>query len=154
MALGIVLEETMSGWMRLDGDAEPRPFAFAIRAFTTRLLSLSAPREFRGRASLDGREVPVRGVLTIRLTGPRYELEFDHPVHGHLRAVGEKVYSAHPARLRASLVTCPLTVFRDGRRVGSAEVAYRDSILAFAFRAIRFVRAENAFEAAVAAGPT
>lgn len=154
MALGLVLEETMSGWMRFDGDAAPRSFSFTIRAFTPRLLSLSAPREFRGRVSLDGHEVPVRGVLTIRVTGPRYELEFEHPVHGCLRAAGEKVYSAHPAKLRASLVTCPLTVFKDGRRAGTAEVVYRDSILAFAFRAIRVVRAENAFGASVAAGQT
>ena len=145
MSLGIVLEETMSGWLRIGG--EQKPFSFSIRAFTPHIFSLGAPREFRGMVTLDGAEMPVSGVLTIRVTGPRYELDFVHPQLGALHAAGEKTYSANPARLLASLVTCPLTVSRNGKVIGDAEVAYRDSMVAFPFKAIRLVSAEKAFGA-------
>lgn len=146
MTLGIVLEETMSGWLQLDGKTA-QPFAFTIRAFTPHIFSLSAPRHFRGVVRVAGAEVPTEGVLTIQLTGPRYELDFDHPEHGPLHAAGEKTYSANPAKLAASLTTCPLTIFRDGKPVGSAEVAYRDSMLAFPFRAVKLVSADKAYGA-------
>lgn len=145
MTIGIVLEETMSGWIRLDGENGEQPFAFTIRAFTPQIFSLSAPRHFRGVVKVAGTEVPTRGTLTIRLTGPRYELEFDHPVHGLLRAEGEKTYSAKPSELAASLTTCPLTVYKGSKVLGNAEVAYRDSMLAFPFRAIKFVSEEKAY---------
>lgn len=147
MAIGIVLEETMSGWIQLEGDHAGHPFAFTIRAFTPQILSLSAPRHFRGVVKVAGKEVPTEGTLTIRVTGPRYELEFDHPVHGRLRAEGEKTYSANPSKLVASLITCPLTIFRNGSAVGSAEVVYRDSMIAFPFKAVRFVSEEKAYGA-------
>lgn len=146
MSLGIVLEETMSGWIRLDGKQQ-QPFSFTIRAFTPHIFSLSAPREFRGVAQLAGVEVPVTGVLTIQLTGPRYELDCVHPTLGEIHAVGEKTYSANPSKLVASLTTCPLAVYRDGKPAGDAEVAYRDSMLAFPFKAVRLVSEEKAFGA-------
>lgn len=145
MTVGIVLEETMSGWIRLNSDHTDQPFAFTIRAFTPQLFSLSAPRHFRGVVQVAGAKAPVTGILTIRMTGPRYELEFEHPQHGRLQVEGEKTYSANPARLVASLITCPLTVYRNGAPFGTAEVAYRDSMLAFPFKAIRLVKEENAF---------
>ena len=147
MSLGIVLEETMSGWIQTDGDHAGHPFAFTIRAFTPRLFSLSAPRHFRGVVKVAGEEVPCTGVLTIRVTGPRYELDFDHPELGPLHAAGEKTYSANPSKLVASLITCPLTIYRDGRPVGSAEVMYRDSMLAFPFKAVKLASEEKAFGA-------
>jgi hypothetical protein len=145
MALGIVLEETMSGWLQLNSEHSGQPFAFTIRAFTPHIFSLSAPREFRGVAKIGGKEVPTTGVLTIQVTGPRYELDFDHPTLGPVHAVGEKTYSANPAKVVASLITCPLTIFKDGKPVGTAEVMYRDSMVAFPFKAVRFVSEEKAF---------
>ena len=145
MTIGIVLEETMSGWIRYDGEAVDHPFAFTIRAYTPRLFALTAPRHFRGVVRVAAQDVPCTGVLTIRPTGPRYELAFDHPQLGALRAEGEKTYSAHPAKLVASLITCPLVISRDGRAIGSAEVMYRDSMLAFPFKAVKFVREEAAY---------
>lgn len=145
MSLGIVLEETMSGWLQLDGEHSGQPFAFTIRAFTTQIFSLSAPREFRGIAQLGNRDIPVTGVLTIRVTGPRYELDMDHPTLGRVHIAGEKTYSANPAKTVASLITCPLTVYKDGKAVGSAEVVYRDSMVAFPFKAVRLVSEEKAF---------
>ncbi|MCZ7616824.1 MAG: hypothetical protein M5U32_00415 [Myxococcota bacterium] len=82
MTIGIVLEETMSGWIRLDAEPVEQPFAFTIRAFTPRVFSLSTPRAFRGVVRVAGQEVPTRGVLTIRLGGPHYELDFEHPTWG------------------------------------------------------------------------
>lgn len=143
MTIGIVLDETMSGSATIEG--QQFAFTFRIRAFTAKLFSLSAPREFRGVAELGGVELPVTGTLTIRVTGPRYELDLDHPQLGVLHLEGEKTYSANPAKLLASLITCPLTVYRDGKPVGSAEVMYRDSMLAFPFKAVRLVSADQAF---------
>lgn len=143
MTIGIVLEETMSGWLELDGAR--KPFSFTIRAFTPHIFSLSAPREFRGVATLDGLDMAATGVLTIQVSGPRYEVEFAHPKLGALRASGEKTYSANPAKLVASLITCPLTVYRNGKPAGSAEVMYRDSMLAFPFKAVRLVSEDKAF---------
>lgn len=145
MSIGIVLEETMSGWIRLDGEPKERDFAFTIRAFTPKFFSLSVPREVRGVVRVAGHPVPCKGMLAIRLTGPRYELEFEHPERGPLHLQGEKTYSARPGNLTKSLVTCPLIVFARDEPIGSAEVAYRQSVLAFPFRAIRVVRAEQAF---------
>jgi len=147
MSLGIVLEETMSGWLQLDGEHTGHPFAFTIRAFTPQILSLSAPREFRGIARLGTQEIPVTGVLTIRVTGPRYELDMDHPKLGRVHIAGEKTYSANPSKVVASLITCPLTVYKDGKAVGSAEVVYRDSMVAFPFKAVRLVSEDKAFGA-------
>ncbi|MFZ5723457.1 MAG: hypothetical protein ACOY33_07330 [Pseudomonadota bacterium] len=145
MTMGIVLEETMSGWIRIDG--KQQPFSFTIRAFTAHIFSLTAPREFRGVAKIGIDEVPVTGVLTIRVTGPRYELDIDHPKLGALHIEGEKSYSANPAKLVASLVTCPLAVYRNGQPVGDAEVVYRDSMIAFPFKALRLVSEEKAYGA-------
>ncbi|MBA3981737.1 MAG: hypothetical protein C0462_14185 [Alcanivorax sp.] len=145
MAIGLLLRETMSGWLTLDNNAEAQrlPFAFSIAAFTTRIFSLSTPRYFRGRVTLGGEHFPCEGELTIRLGGPHYWLRFVHPVHGTLYLSGQKTYGRN-GMLR-SLITCPLTVFRQDTPVGEAEVAYRDSILLFAFRALRLVREENAY---------
>lgn len=145
MTIGIVLDETMSGWANIEG--QQFALGFSIRAFTTKIFSLTAPREFRGVADLGGVELPVTGTLTIRVTGPRYELDLEHPQLGALHLEGEKTYSANPAKLVASLITCPLIVYRDGKPVGDAEVVYRDSMLAFPFKAIRLVSAADAYGA-------
>lgn len=143
MAIGMVIEETMSGWLELNNDPLARDFSFSIRAFTDRPLALTAPRDFRGRAKVDGVEVPVTGTLTIHPTGPAYELVFDHPELGTLYLAGRKTYDLF--NLKVSMTTCPLTVYQEGRAIGRAEVAYRDSMLAFPFKAIRLARPADAF---------
>ena len=94
-------------------------------------------------ATLAGVEVPVTGTLTIRLTGPAYALDFVHPELGELHAAGHKTYAL--GNRVASMTTCPLMVFRDGAVVGHAEVAYRDSMLAFPFKAVKLASADKAF---------
>jgi hypothetical protein len=146
MATGLLLCETMSGDMTLSEDGVARPFAFSIRAFTTRIFSISAPRYFRGTVTLDGEEYACRGELTIFPSGPHYWLEFNHPQLGTVRAEGKKSYSM--SNLLRSLTTCPLTVSTQGKVIGQAEVAFRDSMLAFPFKAFRLVDEERAFETA------
>lgn len=143
MAVGVVLKETMSGWLRLDEDGRDRDFSFSLQSFTPEIFRMSAPRAFRGVARLEGRELPCRGELVILASGPRYSVRFEHPELGALHAEGKKEYGKG-GWLR-SLVTCPLVVYRGGERVGEAEVAYRDSMLAFPFKALRLVREEKAF---------
>lgn len=146
MATGLLLCETMSGELTLDQDGVVRPFAFSIRAFTTRIFSLGTPRYFRGLVTLDGHRYECRGELTIRLSGPHYWLEFQHPQWGKVRAEGHKTYGK--GGLLYSLVTCPLTISAGGQTVGQATVAYRDSMLAFPFRSLRLVDESRAFDMA------
>lgn len=143
MALGLVVKETMSGWLKLDGESRERDFAFSLQSFTPRIFSLGAPRSFRGTVRLDGAEVPCRGELTLHASGPHYWLDFRHPELGLLHVEGKKEYSLKS--LVHSLTTCPMFVYRDGRKIGEAEAAYRDSMLTFPFKALRLAREEKAF---------
>lgn len=144
MSTGLLLRETMSGELTLNGEGRPRPFAFSICAFTTRIFSLGAPRYFRGRVTLDGAEYACKGELTLHLSGPHYWLEFPHPDWGTLRAEGKKEYGRNG--LLRSLITCPMTISCDDKVIGTAEVAYRDSMLAFPFKALRLVEETQAFK--------
>lgn len=143
MSIGMVLEETMSGWIKLQAQPQKTAFSFTIRAFAENPLALTAPREFRGIATIGDTTMPVQGTLTIRLTGPRYVLDLEHPEFGALHISGEKTYSLNG--LLASLTTCPLTVYANNKICGNAEVVYRDSMIAFPFKAIKFVGKAEAF---------
>ena len=143
MAIGLVMKETMSGWLKLDEEARERDFSFSLRAFTPKIFSTRTPRPFRGMARLDGGESPCEGELTLYADGPHYWLDFRHPELGMLHVEGKKTYGK--GGLLHSLVTCPMEVFRDGRKIGEAEVAYRDSMVAFPFKSLRLAREENAF---------
>lgn len=144
MTLGLLLKERMSGWLQLDSQGRQHPFAFQIRAFTTRIFSISAPRYFRGTVNLDGQDFPCEGELTIHLNGPHYWLTFSHPELGQLRVEGKKQYGRNG--LLASLITCPMTVYRTRQAIGQAEVAYRESMLAFPFTALRLVDEQQAYQ--------
>lgn len=144
MTLGLLLKERMSGWLQLDSQDHQQPFAFQIRAFTTRIFSVSAPRYFRGTVNLDGQDFPCEGELTIHLNGPHYWLTFNHPELGPLRVEGKKQYGRNG--LLASLITCPMTVYRHQQAIGQAEVAYRESMLAFPFTALRLVDEQQAYQ--------
>lgn len=143
MAMGLMLKETMSGWATIDGEGSEHAFAFSIGAFTTRIFTLSAPRYFKGKVHWDGLELDCHGELTIHLSGPHYWLEFRHPELGKIRAEGKKDYGK--GGLIYSLTTCPMVLTSAGRHIGDALVAYRDSMVAFPFKALRLVREENAF---------
>ena len=143
MALGLMLKETMSGWARLIDDGQEVSFAFSISAFTTQVFNLSAPRYFKGVVTLDGEEFDCKGELTIHLSGPHYWLEFHHPELGKVRAEGKKTYGK--GGFIQSLTTCPMMLSAGGRQIADAEVAYRDSMVAFPFKALRLVREENAY---------
>ena len=142
MSLGVLLKERMSGWLQLDGEPS-QPFAFEIRAFTTKVFRLTAPRYFQGTVSLGDLTLPCEGELTILLSGPHYWLTFDHPNAGRIRVEGKKHYGRNG--LIASLVTCKMTLSRDRTPIGKAEVAYRENILAFPLRALRLVSEEKAY---------
>lgn len=150
MAIGLQIRETMSGTLTLH-DSTPQAFAFALCAFTPHIFRFTAPRPFQGRLRLGDEVMPCEGELTLRLTGPHYRVGFDHPHLGKLQAVGNKRYG-HGGWIR-SLVTCPLTVYQGTEAIGEAEVAYRESILLFPFRALRLVPQERAFDGAMELQP-
>lgn len=143
MTMGLQIRETMSGWLQLDNMASQQSFAFSLRAFTPKIFSFTVPRPFHGTVQLAGGEYPCEGELTLFPGGPHYWLEFDHPELGRLHIEGRKTYRLK--QLAHSMTTCPLDVFQESRKIGRAEVAYQDSMLAFPFTALRLVREENAF---------
>ena len=141
--LTLKLKETMSGWIELNADRKQEALAFSIEVMFTRRLQPWKPQPFNGVVRMADRqyETATHGHLTLKLSGPRYELEFRHPDLGWIALRGEKSYDL--TNLKDSLTVCPLTVYQQDEAIGYAEVAYRDSILAFPLRALRLVRDES-----------
>lgn len=136
------LQETMSGWIELNSTRKQEALAFDINVLFTQRLQPWKPQPFSGMLYLRDRgyQTEVHGYLSFKLSGPRYGMKFHHPELGLVELKGEKSYDL--ANLKESLTVCPLTVFQQGEAVGYAEVAYRDSILAFPLQSLRLVRAE------------
>jgi len=137
--LQLSLNETMSGFISLNDAPSQQDFEFTIAAVFESLNPL-APLPFEGSFAYG--EKPYRGsvsgTLTLKATGPRYEIDLYLPDVGQLHLAGEKTYTL--SQLKYSLTTCPLTVYRDGKAVGYAEVAYRDGMLEFPFKALKLRR--------------
>ena len=141
----VTLNETMSGWIKTDSDGKSEPFSFTITVFFANRTNPFGPQPFKGIARLDDQnyETLVEGELSLKPTGPKYDLDFNHPELGLLRVVGEKTYSIFD--LVRSMTTCPLTVYQKGEVIGEAEVAYRDSLIEFPFKAVGFSSEKSAF---------
>lgn len=133
----LTMNETMRGWLELNETRQEEPFEFTIKVQLGKGPRLLAPQPFSGTLTLAGRsyETHVDGELTFKLSGPRYELDFEFPGIGLVRAAGEKTYSL--TELKESLITCPLTLYYQGEAIGYAEVRYEDSMIAFPFKAFR-----------------
>lgn len=142
--ISLTMNETMSGFIELNETGKQEPFEFTISVFFENRLNPLAPQPFNGTFRLADRGVTgkVSGELTLKLTGPRYELDFDFPGIGLVHMSGEKTYTLK--ELAYSLTTCPLTIYRAGKPIGYAEVAYREPLLSFPFKAFRLGRAETA----------
>lgn len=136
------LQETMSGWIELNRDRRQESLSFDIGVIFLHRLQPWKPQPFSGMLYLHDRgyQTEVHGYLSLKLSGPRYELKFHHPELGLVELKGEKSYDI--TNLKESLTVCPLTVYQQGEAIGYAEVAYRESMLAFPLQAIRLVRAE------------
>lgn len=136
------LQETMSGWIELNSDRKQESLSFSIDVIFTHRLQPWRPQPFSGTLSLADRhyQTEVHGYLSFKLSGPRYEMKFQHPELGLIEMKGEKSYDI--TNLKESLTVCPLTLYQQGEAIGYAEVAYRDSILAFPLQAVRVVKAE------------
>lgn len=141
--ISLTMNETMSGFIELNDSGKQEPFEFTISVFFENRLNPLAPQPFKGTFKLASRNVegPVSGELTLKLSGPRYELDFDFPGIGLVHLAGEKTYTIK--ELVYSLTTCPLTLYRAGKPIGYAEVAYRDPILTFPLKAFRLAREES-----------
>lgn len=141
--ISLTMNETMSGFLELNESGKQEPFEFTISVFFENRLNPLAPQPFKGSFTLSQRNVtgPVSGELTLKLTGPRYELDFDFPGIGLVHLAGEKTYTLK--ELAYSLTTCPLTLYRAGKPIGYAEVAYREPLLSFPLKAFRLGRAES-----------
>jgi len=145
VTIGVALQETMSGWIQFNDEGVKHPFSFSIRAFSSRVFRISAPRSFRGVAEFDDyhKTVPVKGEMKILLDGPTYSLYFHHEKYGDIHIVGKKEYGKNG--FIKSLLTCPLKIYQNNEVIGEAEVMYRDPIWSFPFKSLRLVRAENAY---------
>lgn len=137
MTIGVLLKETMSGEMTIDHGKVSYPFSFSIEAFTPYITHIFTQRFFFGTVTLDQKSYPCRGELTIKLNGPHYWLTFMHPEWGQVRVEGKKEYGRNG--LIRSLITCPMQVHAEGKNIGRAEVAYRDTMIGFPFKSLRLI---------------
>lgn len=139
----LTMNETMRGWLELNDSRQEEPFEFSIKVQLGKGPRILAPQPFSGTVKLAqrGYEARTDGEITFKLTGPRYELDFDFPGIGLVRAAGEKTYSL--TELKESLITCPLTLYHKGEAIGYAEVRYEDSMVAFPFKAFRIESDES-----------
>jgi len=134
MSKGLIITESMSGWIQLDNDSK-RDFSFYIEAFNPKIFNLTGDRHFKGRANIEGLgSYDIHGTLVLNPTGPRYCFEMTIPELGILEVKGEKTYQL--SRLIYSMTHCPLTIIRDGKNHGAALLAYKDLILSFPFKAL------------------
>jgi hypothetical protein len=143
------LTETMSGWLTLDGG--PREDLYLRLSASAPLSSRpTAPRPFAGTVLVGpAREsLPTEGTLTLLPSGPEYKFGFTSARWGSLRCAGRKTYRLRG--LRASLVTCPLRVYRGQNCVGDGEIQYREPLWRFALSSLRLRRATNTNAAAIA----
>ncbi|NNM52665.1 MAG: hypothetical protein HKM02_10665 [Pseudomonadales bacterium] len=130
------IHECLQGWI-LWQEKTRQSLELEIVASTEQILNWSVPREVSGRVHVDGKVYVLGGTLTLHWRGPRYDLTFNHVEHGPVYLRGKKTYQLK--HLKTSLVTCPLQVLHNsGALLGSAEVVYRQSILAFPFHALRW----------------
>lgn len=133
MGPGLIIKERMSGWIAFYDDisCHQYPFEIKIRAFTEKILSLSAPREFRGTANFPGfhKQIPIIGTMIITPGRIYYEFPVELEKRGRLNIKGEKLYSLK--ELKYSMITLPLKIYSDKKVVGEAELVYRDPILKF-----------------------
>jgi len=134
MSKGLLITESMSGWVQLDNDTK-RNFSFCIEAFNPKIFNLTASRHFKGKANIAGLgSYDIHGILVINPMGPEYSFKMEIPELGKLRFKGKKTYQL--SRLIYSMTHCPLTIMHDGKVHGTALLAYRESVLSFPFRAL------------------
>lgn len=138
--LTLKLKETMKGWLELNATHQKEPFEFSIDVTFMQRMKPWKPQPFLGALTLSQRNVTTEthGYLTLKPTGPRYELWFDLPGIGPVEAKGEKSYDL--LNLKESLTMCPLTLYQNGQAIGYIEVAYEDSIVTFPLKALRLTR--------------
>lgn len=149
MTVGIVLDESMSGWLsifsnRQNGVPVRELFSISIRAYQGRYLKMFAPREFHGEANLGGRLSPISGHLTLKVSGPEYRINLHDSDYGNLFILGKKEYKVK--NFKRSLVTCTLMVYKEGQVIGEGEIRYQEPIWKFLLTGVKFVRKEKAFE--------
>ncbi|MCP5019967.1 MAG: hypothetical protein GY938_32475 [Ketobacter sp.] len=135
--LTLKLRETMKGWLEMNDTHNKEPFEFSIDVTFMNRLRPWKPQPFVGVLTLPSRNLTTEthGYLTLKASGPRYELRFNIPGLGNVEAKGEKAYDL--LNLKESLTMCPMTLYQNGTAIGYIEVAYEDSILAFALKSLR-----------------
>ncbi|WP_097462026.1 hypothetical protein [Mangrovitalea sediminis] len=124
----LALNERLEGWIQWQGSRQF--FAVDLDACATDTWFLDRPMPLSGYARIgeDSESWPVDGDLTLHIDGPEYRLRVHHE-SGILECHGRKTYRL--GALRYTLTTCPLSVDRDGQRVGGAELAWRAPLWRF-----------------------
>ncbi len=139
MTWNLELTETMQGWLALDGQP-PTAVDLHIRAIAPIQAAPTTHRSVEGRIHFmdHGDRYPVTGTLRLLPTGPEYDFRFVGSDGTIVRCHGRKSYSLR--RLRHSLVTCPLRVYRDEQVIGQGEIQYREPLWQFPLRSLRLRR--------------
>jgi len=147
MSKGLLIKEKMSGWFELNSDVSDQgriDFQFEIEAFSPKLMSLTIPRDFLGLAEIGNQKnIAIGGTLTIHMSGPEYDFLMQHPELGEIKIQGKKQYKL--SRLIYSMTHCDMVIMKDNNIIGKAQLAYRDSIVAFPFKALSVVETPEWF---------
>lgn len=133
------LTETLHGWLAYDGNA-PRKVTLHLTATAPLLTWPTRPRPLRGELNFTetGEVHLVEGHLRLLPTGPEYDFSFVPADRSPLRCTGRKTYRLH--RLIHSVITCPVSVYRDQIRIGDGELQYREPLWQFPLKALRLHR--------------
>lgn len=166
---GVAIQERMAGWILLDeipspadGPRQPEvgvryPFEFVISAFCNSFI-YPFPFRFNGTARFLGfplsaerpladEEVPIRGTMTISHQGVAYDYQGEGGPLGSFSMSGAKRYKYvfSWSRIRASLVTLPLEITWQGRKIGRGELRYLPPLYHFPF-GVRLRRGNGSFD--------
>ena len=65
MTIGVIMRESMSGWIRIEAEEGEHPFSFSIRAYTDKIFSIGAARRFKGIAEFGDYHRPVPVIMMV-----------------------------------------------------------------------------------------
>jgi len=155
---GLRIKERMAGWISFENisahDFKSRnieidtqyPFEININCYSNKL-AYPFPFKFKGDAYFPGLPLPmalpesearreIEGNMGISHKGVSYEFSFELPEFGTFHCKGAKEYNYSELswkKYKESLITLPLTVFKNNVKVGKAKLIYLNPLYQFPF---------------------
>ena len=167
---GIRLQERMAGWIQfnlLEGDFNgptipeiniKYPFEININSYCNKL-NYPIPCTFTGFALLPGFPQPLNfpnklrkpktfGKMSLSHKGVNYDINCNIPQIGKVFIVGSKIYANGTIswnKYRNSLITLPIEIFKDDKKIGFGQLKYLKPLWQFPF-GLSWAQDFNAFQ--------